>query len=51
MTLLICGLFIFIATHSVRIFAEPLRTTLVARMGEWPYKGVLAVFSLLGFWL
>lgn len=51
MTLLICGLFLFIATHSVRIFAEPLRTTLVARMGEWPYKGVLAVLSLLGFWL
>ena len=51
MTLLHCGLFLFIATHSVRIFAEPLRTTLVARMGEWPYKGVLAVISLLGFWL
>lgn len=51
MTLLLCGLFLFIATHSVRIFAEPLRTTLVARMGEWPYKGVLAVLSLLGFWL
>jgi uncharacterized membrane protein len=51
MTLLLCGLFLFIATHSVRIFAEPLRTTLVARMGEWPYKGVLAVISLLGFWL
>jgi len=51
MILLLCGLFLFIATHSVRIFAEPLRTSLVARMGEWPYKGVLAVFSLLGFWL
>ena len=51
MTLLLCGLFLFIATHSVRIFAEPLRTSLVARMGEWPYKGVLTVFSLLGFWL
>jgi uncharacterized membrane protein len=51
MTLLLCGLFLFIATHSVRIFAEPLRTTLVARIGVWPYKGVLAVLSLLGFWL
>ena len=51
MTLLLCGLFLFIATHSVRIFAEPLRTTLVAHLGEWPYKGVLPVFSLLGFWL
>lgn len=51
MTLLLCGLFIFIATHSVRIFAEPLRKTWVTRMGEWPYKGVLSVFSLLGFWL
>ena len=51
MTLLLCGLFLFIATHSVRIFAEPLRTTLMTRMGEWPYKGVLAIFSLLGFWL
>ena len=51
MTLLLCGLFLFIATHSVRIFAEPLRTSLVSRIGEWPYKGVLAVFSLLGFWL
>jgi uncharacterized membrane protein len=35
----------------VRIFAEPLRTTLVARMGEWPYKGLLSGLSLLGFWL
>jgi uncharacterized membrane protein len=51
MTLLICGLFLFIATHSVRIFAEPLRTTLIARIGEWPYKGLLSVLSLLGFWL
>ena len=51
MTLLLCGLFLFIATHSVRIFAEPLRTNLVERMGVWPYKGVLAVLSLLGFWL
>lgn len=51
MTLLLCGLFLFIATHSIRIVAEPLRTALVMRLGEWPYKGLLSLVSLLGFWL
>ena len=51
MTLLLCGLFLFIATHAIRIVAEPLRTALVMRLGEWPYKGLLSVVSLLGFWL
>lgn len=51
MTLLLCVLVLFIATHSVRLLAEPLRTALVQRWGLWPYKGVVSLVSLLGFWL
>lgn len=49
MSLLVLGLMIFFATHSVRIFAEEMRAASIARMGERPWKGVYALLSLLGF--
>ncbi|MFU8877533.1 MAG: NnrU family protein [Wenzhouxiangellaceae bacterium] len=48
MTLLIIGLILFFATHSIRIVAEPLRAGMVARLGEWGYKGVYGLVALLG---
>lgn len=49
MTLLLCGLFVFIATHAIRIVAEPLRQALLMRWGEKAYKSFYSVLSLLGF--
>jgi uncharacterized membrane protein len=49
MMLLILGLLIFFATHSLRIFAEGWRAARIARMGERAWKGVYALLSLLGF--
>lgn len=49
MTLLIIGLILFLGVHSVRIFADEWRTTMVARLGLMPWKGLYSVVSLLGF--
>jgi uncharacterized membrane protein len=48
MTLLIFGLVIFLGVHSARIFAEPQRTALLARLGEGGWKGLYSLLSLLG---
>jgi uncharacterized membrane protein len=45
---LILGLALFLGVHSVRIFADDWRTAQVARMGELPWKGVYALFSIAG---
>jgi uncharacterized membrane protein len=49
MMLLILGLLIFFATHSVRIFAEGWRSARIARMGEQAWKGIYSLLSLAGF--
>ncbi len=49
MTALVIGLVIFLGVHSVRVFAEPLRTGLRARLGENGYKGLYTLLSLAGF--
>lgn len=48
MTLLVLGLILFLGMHSLSIVAPGLRETLVNRIGEWPYKGVYALISILG---
>ena len=48
MMLLILGLLLFFATHSVRIVAEGWRAARIARMGEPAWKGVYSLLSLLG---
>ena len=49
MVLLIAGLFLFIAPHSIRIIADDFRTRQVANIGVLPWKGLYALVSLLGF--
>ncbi len=49
MALLILGLVLFLGTHSIRIFAEGWRTAMIGRMGALPWKGLIAVLSLVGF--
>lgn len=49
MTLLLLGLVIFLAVHSVRIVAEDWRAGVRARLGENAYKGVYSLLSIAGF--
>ena len=49
MTLLILGLILFLGVHSLRIFADPWRTTQIARLGEGPWKGLYSLASIVGF--
>ena len=49
MSLLILGLVLFLALHSVRIFAEGWRATVRARLGEGAWKGLYSLLSLAGF--
>lgn len=50
MILLILGLLIFVSAH-VFTAVPDWRTPAVARLGEWPYKGLFAVVSLIGLGL
>jgi uncharacterized membrane protein len=51
MTLFIIGLVLFLGIHLLRAFAPGLRTSLIASMGDGPFKGVYALVSLLGLGL
>ena len=51
MTVLILGLVVFLATHSVRIFADDWRSKQVARIGLRKYKNIYSVVALAGFLL
>jgi uncharacterized membrane protein len=48
MLVLILGLIIFFAAHSVRIFADDWRRDLIRRLGEGPWKGIYSAASLVG---
>ncbi len=48
MTVLVLGLILFLGVHSLSIVNEPLRDRLVARLGEWPYKGLYSLVALAG---
>ncbi len=48
MTYLILGLTLFLATHSIRIFADGWRTRTIARVGQNPWKGVYSLISIAG---
>jgi len=48
MTKLILGLVLFLGPHSIRIFAEGLRTQLRTRLGAGGYKGLYSLVSLAG---
>ncbi len=48
MGILLLGLAVFLGTHSIAIIAPSLRPRMVARLGEWGWKSVYAVASLVG---
>lgn len=49
MIILMLGLLIFLGVHSVRIFADPWRSTMRARLGESSWKGMYSLLSIAGF--
>lgn len=49
MNLLLLGLALFFGVHAVSIINDPWRNRMVARMGEWPWKGLYALVSGVGF--
>jgi uncharacterized membrane protein len=48
MGILVAGLIVFFAVHSVAIVNEPWRDRVAARIGEGPWRGVYSLISLLG---
>ncbi|MCE2971143.1 MAG: NnrU family protein [Burkholderiales bacterium] len=49
MTVLILGLIVFLAAHSLRIFAPDWRAAQQARLGEMPFKGIVSLISVASF--
>ncbi len=49
MIYLVAGLFVFLGSHSVRIFADGWRGAQVARLGEQKWKALYSVVALAGF--
>lgn len=49
MLFLVLGLFLFLATHSMRIGGDGLRDRLIEGMGPTRYKAIYALASLMGF--
>lgn len=49
MAILILGLVVFLATHSIRIVADDWRARQVARLGLRTYKNLYSVVALVGF--
>ncbi len=47
--ILLLGLIIFLGMHSISIFAEPWRNSMVSKLGEQPWKGIYSLASLVGF--
>lgn len=48
MNILLLGLVLFFAVHSVSIVNDPWRNRMAANLGEWPWKGVYTLVSLAG---
>lgn len=51
MTILILGLMVFLAVHSIRIFADDWRTAQLRRYGVGPWKLGYSLVSIIGFGL
>lgn len=49
MTIFLVGLAVFLGLHSMRVFAEPTRTRLIARLGANGWKGVYSIVSIVSF--
>ena len=48
MGILLAGLVIFFGVHSISIINEPWRDDVAAGLGEWPWKGLYSLLSLVG---
>ncbi|HSH27474.1 MAG TPA: NnrU family protein [Wenzhouxiangella sp.] len=48
MSLLIAGLLLFLGVHSISIVSWRWRDSMVAKMGELPFKGVYGLISIVG---
>jgi len=51
MHILIAGLVIFFAVHSISIVNDSWRNHMAAKLGEWPWKGLYSLISLVGLGL
>ena len=51
MIYLLIGIFLFLGAHSVRIWADPWRERMLARLGEARWKGLYALTSAIGLGL
>jgi len=49
MVIFIIGIIIFLGSHSVRIFADPWRSSMIEKLGEKKWKGLHTLISLFGF--
>ncbi len=49
MTVLVLGLLLFLAAHSVRIFADDWRSRQITNLGEVKWKVLLSIVSAIGF--
>lgn len=47
--MLIVGMILLLGVHSVSIVAPAWRDATVARIGEWPWKGLYSVLAIAGF--
>lgn len=48
MSLLVAGLALFLAVHSISIINDPWRNRVAAKIGEMPWQGIYALLSLAG---
>jgi len=51
MNVLLLGLVVFFGVHSVSIVNDSWRDRMAAKIGEWPWKGLYALVSIIGFML
>lgn len=51
MVLMLVGLVLFGLVHAVPVWMPNFRRIMVARLGEWPWKGVFALASFIGIWI
>ena len=49
MSIFIIGLLLFLGIHSVSIVNDSWRDVMVSKIGEWPWKGLYSLISILGF--
>lgn len=49
MSIMIAGLIIFFSVHAISIVNDPWRDQIAAKLGEWPWKAIYSVVSIIGF--